>query len=243
MWDRPDILNRISGALVGLAVVLALYGAIRYVVHLPLFPLRYVKVTAPVAHVTAAQIETIIQSSLRGNFFTLDLPAARTAFEKLPWVRSVHVRRQWPDRLEVTLEEHQPLARWGTTALVNTHGETFQAAYGGDLPVFVGPPGSAKEIAIQYDFFRRSLMPLQRKPMRVQLSARRAWEVRLDDGLTLELGRENMEARLQRFVASYDRTLGRLQRRIQYVDLRYPNGYAVRIPELKFEKAPPERRG
>jgi cell division protein FtsQ len=144
-------------------------------------------------------------------------------------------------RLDVVLEEHVPIARWGATALVNTHGEVFRAAYDGELPVFVGPEGAAREIAIQYRYFQRSLAAMGETPVQVQVSARRAWQVKLQSGLTLELGRENIEARFARFVALHARTIGRLERRIDYVDLRYANGFAVRVPELRNEKAEPKR--
>ena len=242
MWDRPDTLNRFADLLVTVAALAALYGAAHFVVRLPVFPLHEVRVTSALTHLTSEDIETMIKREIKGNFFTLDLAATRAAFEKLPWVRKAGVRRHWPARLDVTLEEHVPLARWGNLALVNTHGEVFEARYDWDLPVFVGSAESAKEIAIQYEYFRRSLAAIGKTPVQVQLSARRAWEVRLDGGPTLELGREQVEARLARFVAAYSRSLGRLGRRIDYVDLRYSNGFAVRIPELRFEKAEPKRR-
>lgn len=233
MWDKPDILNRISNGLFVLATLLMAYGLVAFVVQLPVFALREVQILGDARHVTRAQVETIVRSEMKGTFFTLNLPAVRRAFEKLPWVREVNLRRQWPDRLEVTVTEHVPLARWGNAALVNTQGEVFQAAYDGTLPVFVGPTGTSKEIAIQYEYFRRALAAVGAAPAAVHMSARRAWEVRLKDGPTVELGREDVEARLGRFVSLYDRTRKTLNRRIDYVDLRYANGFAVRIPELK----------
>ena len=242
MWDRPELLNTAANGLFAAAFVLALYAGAAAVIQLPAFPLREVRVAAPPAHVTADQVEAIVRRELRGNFFTVDLAAARAAFEGLPWVRRVEVRRQWPDRLDVAFEEHAPLARWGDRALVNTHGEVFEGAYDGTLPVFNGPAGTAKEIAIQYEYFRRSLAAIGQTPAQLQISPRRAWQVRLQSGLTLELGREQIEARLARFVAAYERTVGKLGRRIDYVDLRYSNGFAVRIPELRFEQAPRRAR-
>jgi cell division protein FtsQ len=241
MWDKPAILNGLANALFAAAFLLAAYATVHYVIRLPAFPLREVRVTTALAHVTLDQLETIVSGELQGNFFTLDLERARAGFEKLPWVRKVNVRRQWPDRLEVALEEHVPLGRWGSAGLINTFGEPFAAAYDGQLPLFVGPPGSAKEIAIQYGYFQRSLGAIGLSPAQVQVSARRAWQVRLANGVTLELGRDDIEARLDRFIAVYARTVGRLQRRISYVDLRYPNGFAVGIPELGHEQADPPR--
>ena len=237
MWHRPDILNRIANALYALAVLLALFGAGRYVLHLPAFALRELTITGDARHVTRAQVEAIVKGELHGTFFTLNLPRLRVAFAKLPWAREVSLRRRWPARLEVNIVEHVPLARWGNVALVNTHGEVFDAAYDGKLPIFNGPSGTSKEIAIQYDFFRRQLASIDAKPAMVQVTARRAWQVKLENGPTLELGREDVEARLARYIAVHQRTVGALKRRVDYVDLRYANGFAVRIPELKGEPA------
>jgi cell division protein FtsQ len=156
-------------------------------------------------------------------------------------VRNASVRRQWPARLEVALEEHVPLARWGSRALVNTQGEVFRATYGGQLPVFVGPEGAAREMAIQYRYFHKSLEAIGQTPVRVEVSPRRAWKLQLASGVTLMLGREQVEARVSRFVATYDRALVPLGPRVNYVDLRYPNGFAVRFPELRRQKVPPKR--
>lgn len=233
MWDRPDVLNAIATVLFSCAVVAIGYGLVLATVRLPVFPLREVRVSGTAGHVTRDQIEAAVRRELRGNFFTIDLAVARRSFERLPWVRQAEVRRHWPDRLDIAIEEHVALARWGDTALVNTHGEVFRAASDVSLPVFSGPEGSAKEIAIQYAYFHRSLAAIGQVPRQVIVTPRRAWRIRLENGLTLEVGRDQVEERLARFVGAYDQTIGRLARRIDHVDLRYPNGFAVRIPELK----------
>jgi cell division protein FtsQ len=238
MWANADILNRTANALYALGGLTLAYALIWFVVHLPVFPLRHVEVTGDAKHITRAQVDAIVRNELRGTFFTLNLAHARRSFEKLPWVREVKLRRHWPDRLEVNVTEHVPLARWGSAALVNAQGEIFRAAYDGKLPVFIGPDGTSKEIAIQYEFFRRNLSAIGTKPVLVQVTPRRAWQVRVEGGPTLELGREDVEARLARFIEVHSRTVGPLARRIDYVDLRYPNGFAVRIPELKGEPLP-----
>lgn len=241
MWDRPDILNRIASGLFALATLLIVYAIVAIVVQLPVFALREVRVVGAPGHVTRAQVETIVRTEMKGTFFTLNLPAVRGAFEKLPWVREVNLRRQWPDRLEVSVTEHVPLARWGSTALVNAQGEIFQAAYDGALPVFIGPPGTSKEIAIQYEYFRRTLAKIGATPVGVQLTPRRAWLVKLKGGTTLDVGRDDIEARMGRLIALYEKTLKPLNRRIDYVDLRYANGFAVRIPELRGDSPDSQR--
>lgn len=196
---------------------------------LPWFELRQIKVNGA-AQVTREQAKLVVQQRLHGNFFSADLEAARTAFAKLPWVREASVRRRWPDTLEVTLEEHRPLARWGEDALLNSYGEVFRAASSQPLPRLSGPAGSEKEVARRYAEFTRLLLPLQRRPLEVALNDRRAWSVKLDNGMVIALGRERMEARLARFVALYPHTLANVAGPVEYVDLRYPNGFAVRAP-------------
>ncbi len=232
MWDKPALMLWLANLLYAVAAILLLYAVLFLVVHLPLFPLREVKVNGELQHVTREQVQFIVTRALKGNFFTLDLNKTRRTFEKLPWVRNVNVRRRWPDKLEVTLEEHEVLARWNNTALVNTQGELFQAASDQQLPLFSGPADSVQEVASQYEFFRQQLAKTGHKPQQVSLSPRRAWQIRLDDGLIVELGREHVEQRLEKFVKVYDRSLGRLgelKKTVDYVDLRYPNGFSVRM--------------
>ncbi|MBI4193903.1 MAG: FtsQ-type POTRA domain-containing protein [Betaproteobacteria bacterium] len=242
MWDRPDILNRVTDLLLALALGLVVYGAMHVVVRQPVFSLREVRVTGMLAHVNGEELAAVISRELKGNFFTVDLAAIRAALERIGWVKTARLRRQWPDRLDILLEEQVPIARWGGSALVNQQGEIFEAPFAGELPMFVGPRESAKEIAIQYEYFRRILATIGAMPEQVQVSPRRAWQIRLAGGPTIELGREQIEARLSRFVASYPRTLGRLGRRIDYVDLRYANGFAVRVPELQSQRTEPRKR-
>ena len=230
MWDKPQALNWIANFLFGLATVLMLYCVIYVVVHLPIFPLREVRVEGQLNHVTREQLKLIVERHLQGNFFTLDLVKARDAFEKLPWARNVSLRRRWPDRLEVTVDEHKELARWGNIALVNTYGELFHAASDADLPVFYGPGDGVKEVAVHYGKYSELLAPSGMKIMQLVLTPRRAWQIETDNKIVIELGREDMEVRLAKFASVYENTLSKLGVTLAYADLRYPNGFAVRRP-------------
>ncbi len=230
MWDKPTLLNWIANLLFAMSVVAMLYAALYAVVHLPIFPLREVKIDGQLNHVNRDQIKLIVAKHLKGNFFTLDLVKARDAFEKLPWARKVSLRRRWPDKLEVIVEEHQPLARWGTVALVNTYGELFQAASNADLPTFYGPREGVKEVAVKYGEFSKVLSKANMQISSITLTPRRAWQLNTENGMLIELGRVEMLPRIEKFVNVYVTTIAKLNRKITYADLRYPNGFAVRKP-------------
>ena len=230
MWNKPRLLNWVANFLFALSVLGMLYAALFAVVHLPIFPLREVKVEGQLNHVSREQIQLIVAKHLKGNFFTLDLIKARDAFEKLPWARNVSLRRRWPDKLEVSIEEHQALARWGSIALVNTHGELFHAASGSDLPIFYGPGDGVIEVASQYAEFSKALKLANLEISSLALTPRRAWQVTTSNGMVMELGRVEMQLRLERFAEVYTTTIAGLNKKISYADLRYPNGFAVRRP-------------
>lgn len=231
MWDNPRLLNAAAGFLVGLALFAFAFAGAKLALRSPAFPVRSVEILTAPKHAPREAIERAVRGQAGGNFFGARIDPLRRALEQVPWVRKVEVRRVWPDHLEVTLEEHVALARWGTRGAVNTHGERFAGPAGPELPLFIGPDGSEAEIAARYPRFARLLEPLGAPLERVVLTPRYAWQLRLANGLNLMLGRdaEVAEQRLQRFVELYEATLARVPGRHEYVDLRYANGFALRV--------------
>ncbi|HEY5636658.1 MAG TPA: cell division protein FtsQ/DivIB [Burkholderiales bacterium] len=236
MWNNPRLLNAAAGFLTALALLALLAGALHWLARSALFPLREIAVHGALLHADPAELRAATLARVRGNFLTVDLASVRASLETQPWVRRVTVRRVWPDRLEVRIEEHVALARWGDDALVNIHGERFSGDLDARLPVFAGPAGTEGELARRYRAFGKVLAPLGAGLNRVVLTPRHAWRLELDSGLGIVLGRDvpghSAEARLARFVALYPETLGKLSRRPLSVDLRYPNGFALQVPGL-----------
>ena len=235
MWNKPQLLMWLANLLTALAMLLLFYALVFLAVNSPLFPVRRVQVEGDLNHVTREQLQYVVRNELKGTFFTLDLDKTRQAFEKLPWVRRVEVRRFWPDRLEVNVEEHRAIARWGTASLLNSFGERFDAASNEPLPVLEGPEGSEKQMVENLRQFGETLKPLGKQPTHVWLSDRRAWRIQLDGRVVIEIGREEAQERLQRFVTAYPNSLARLEQTFELVDLRYPNGFAVKLPGFRAQ--------
>jgi cell division protein FtsQ len=227
MWDKPHLLRTGATLLFGISLVLAAYSLMQYALQLPVFKLRTVQLTHAPQQVDLNQVNQVVKRTVGGSFFTVDLEQTRRSFEQLPWVRKVSVRRHFPWSLEVTLEEHVPMARWNGVALVNTYGEVFAGQSALMLPEFNGEPETSVQVAGMYIAMNQQLQVLQRNIAQISLSPRFAWKLRLDNGMQLELGREQMQQRLARFVAVYPYSLEKVASRINYVDLRYRNGFAV----------------
>jgi cell division protein FtsQ len=242
MWDDPRKLNVASLLLVVAAVAMLAWGGIAWAVRQPAFVIRHVVIDAPPVRVNPAHIAAVVREELRGTFFTMRLDEARASLQRVPWVKSVALRRRWPDRLEVSVSEHEPLARWNDSGLVDTEGEAFSADFDGELPQFTGPDGSASQITARFREFGATLATRSLAISELQLSPRGAWRLHTagSASLTIELGRNAPGEQLSRFAAYYTRTVGALARagtRVEHVDLRYRNGFAVRVPGF-VEKAP-----
>ncbi|MFN3985263.1 MAG: cell division protein FtsQ/DivIB [Rhodocyclaceae bacterium] len=243
VWDRPALLNLFADLLLLGAAIAIGYALVVWFLSRPLFPVREVLVLSPPAQVTTAQIEFAARSAIRGNFFSVDLETVRTSFEKLPWVRRAEVRRRWPDALELRLEEHQAVAYWTSTEfedahLVNRQGEIFVAASNANMPAFSGPQGAAGYLLARHEAFSRMLEPLGRRLVGVTLSPREAWQLELDDGMVLVLGRDQerlpVDERLERFVRAWPNTVAQVGLQVAVVDLRYQGGFAL-TPEVSSQ--------
>jgi len=228
VWDNAILLRNIANALIAFSVLAAAYGAVYYVAHLPgLFPVRSVRLSAPPQRVATAELMQVMRSDVRGNLLTMDIERLRQTLEKLPWVRNVSVRREFPQNLVVQVEEHQAFARWNGGALVNQYGEIFFAESKQKLPNFIGQDGTSVEIAQNYVQFNQQVAELGLTVAQIALSPRHAWQLRLSNDMVLELGCEDMQQRLARFVSVFPYNPAVQAGTARHVDLRYRNGFAV----------------
>jgi cell division protein FtsQ len=145
----------------------------------------------------------------------------------VPWVRDASVRRDYADALEITIETHEALARWGDAALVSARGDVFVAPLAAHLPRFRGPDGRAAAMASEYPAIARGLAPIGSPIAELRLSARGAWQVVLESGLVLELGRGDIHPRIARFAAAWPQ-LSAQGVDTAHADLRHANGFALR---------------
>ncbi|PKO34166.1 MAG: cell division protein FtsQ [Betaproteobacteria bacterium HGW-Betaproteobacteria-7] len=239
MWHKPHLLNALADLLMLAGGAALLAAGTVWLVRVQALPVVRVDFVAPLVQTRRQEVERVLPPVLTGNFFSVNLEAVRGSLERLPWVRKVEVRRIWPARLAIKVEEHQAVARWGDgrNELVNNHGEVFAALLPGErlanMPLLYGPSGTAQEVLARYAEWVAVFAKVGEKPVQLLLSPRLAWQLKLDDGMLLNLGREQPKApvgvRLQRFIEVYPEAVATLAKRPTMVDLRYPNGFAIRV--------------
>lgn len=254
MWQDIKTMNGITNALMALLALVLVAAGLWWFAQRPMFTLKTIRIEgaggAMLRHVSPSTVRGTALPQIKGNFFTANLDAVRVAFESVPWVRRASVRREWPNKLIVSLEEHVPLGTWGEDGrLVSVKGDVFtanlaEAEEDGELAEFSGPNGSEKEVVARFNDLRSWFASANLAPEALQLSSRYAWTVKLNNGMTVELGRERsretLKNRVDRLISVYPQLAARLQGRIESVDMRYPNGMALKAEGLALA---PEKAG
>lgn len=194
------------------------------------FPIKNVQVYGA-QHVDRDEIQSLILPSLDKGFFNVDVDYIRDRLQQSSWVANIFVRRHWPDRVEVAIIEKQVIAKWNNTSLLSTSGDIFEPpkeTYPKNIPEFIAPEGLQMQMLEYYRAINRILVPLHAKISYLELTPYATWKVRMNNGILLQAGNRQLLAQLNHFVKVYPKIIGTREHDVEYVDLRYSNGIAVR---------------
>lgn len=236
------LMNATALSLYVACALVALGLAVAWLLQSPFFAIQRITVVGDVTHTNAVTLRANIASRLGGSFVTMDLARARAVFETVPWVRRAIVKREFPNRLKVELQEHEAVAYWGAegeSRLVNSHGEVFEANTGEvekeGLPRLNGPQGQGAQVLMVYQGLEPLFADMDVALDQLELTGRGSWQAKLDTGAVLQLGRgspQELLVRAQRFVNTLTQVTGKYGRKpdaLESADLRHEDGYAIRL--------------
>jgi cell division protein FtsQ len=193
-------------------------------------PVRVISIDGKFQRVSPGQIEKAVAPFANTGFMSADLADIQRAVEALPWVDHARIARRWPNSLRVTVTEQTAAARWGESGLLNTRGELFVRAAShvpAELPHLSGPEGTESQVAQRYMSAQGRMLEAGMRIAALRLDERGAWEMDLDSGVTVRLGRRDVDARLERFIHTASQVIAHRLTEINYVDMRYSNGFAI----------------
>ena len=194
-------------------------------------PIERVRIDGSFQHLSALEVEKAVRANLHGaGLISVDLDRVRRSVSSLPWVDVATVQRSWPRGLVVNVAEQVAVARWNDGDLVNTRGQLFisEARFvPPELPRLSGPDGTAPQVVARYQAAQGRIVEAGMRLVAVRLDTRGAWELLLDNGVTVRLGNRQVDERFERFATAALRLISQRATDIAYVDMRYTNGFAV----------------
>ena len=228
-WRLPQVNWRALGiTLGGVLGICAAAGIILWGLDQPI---QTVSVSGRFQHVAPGDVERVVKERVRGaGLLTVDLDAVHKASHTIPWVDAVSVQRSWPRGLNVLVIEQVAAARWGEHGLLNTRGELFatdERHIPAELAQLSGPEGKEKEVAERYLAAQGRLQQAGLRLTALRLDARGAWEMDLANGVTVRLGRRQVDERFEKFITAALKLVTERGDDIAYIDMRYTNGFAI----------------
>lgn len=241
MLDNAYLMKRISNYVLIIVLVLFTVSVGFWLYHSPYFPIKQVRINGKLQHTSSQVVQEIAKKHIHGSILRADLNQAQKAFAELPWIAQAEVSRLLPDVVEVNLTERVLVARWTDGRLLDKEGLLFHADYDQTLPIFEGVEGTQKQMLLYFEQFQNTLKPTRLTISRLIYTPRSAWSLVLNNGLTVRLGRENEHERLHTFVQSWRNIIEPQVQQLEYVDMRYKDGFAIRqkieqIAESKEEE-------
>jgi cell division protein FtsQ len=255
LWNHPERMQKLSHFLMRCFTIMLVIGVLVWLSQRPIFELKQIQIE-PVAgqtlkHINKSTVKQQVLQTLQGNFFSVRLEDVKRSFESIPWVRHANVRREWPNGLVVIIEEQKPLGTWGGTdsrTLINTYGELFsgrvyEVGDGMHLIDFYGPSDAGKEVISLYDKAMAWFRPWGVEVRSLALTERYSWHVKLSNGMKVEFGRDEensdknlTEERVARLFKYWPQVQEKWANRVDAVDLRYANGFAVHLASASMKK-------
>lgn len=226
--QMPTIrIGRIVAPLVAATIVLATYQ-----ISLKMLDrdISSIEISGPFKRVTALHIEEAIMGEIDAGFVGADLERMQELIVALPWIDQARVARRWPDRISISVTEQIPAAVWGDSGLLNTRGQLFVSELRhvpAELPRLSGPDARSAEVAARYLAVRKQLIPVGLDVRRVHLDARGSWDMTLQNGIAVRLGRRDVAARTELFLDVVADIIASRAKEIDYIDMRYGNGFTI----------------
>jgi len=242
---RAKVSRKIIYRSVGLALLVSSFAAMAYFVTDPLThllerPLKSVAVEGQFQYLPKDRAMELIAKEIDGDFLQLNLDRLKNVLQADPWVEHVYLNRRWPDTLVVKIAEQKPIARWDANGFLNDRGEIIRVNETDKLlglPWLQGNEINAREIMQQYQDLATLLRSRGLEIVALKCDNKKSWRLTLKNDKEIAIGREQVMEKLRRFVTVYDKFLGSVWSDVKAIDVRYPNGVAVRwIPDSEMAK-------
>jgi len=215
----------------GFAIMIVL-SIIVWFIYAPDRELEKYKISSPLKQLKEEQVNKVLDKYVGKSFWKLNIEKIHSDLVHVDWVYKAEVIRKWPNALIVKLEEQVPVVRWGDNALLNQSGDVFYPYHISEFSDYVvlrGEDVDAKKMLAKLVVFQEKFNPLNWVIKQVDKRVDKGWLIKFVTGQEVIVGREGWESILDRFIISYPKVKKRIRNNAQVYDLRYSDGFVVKI--------------
>lgn len=194
-----------------------------------LLPIKTIQLSGTFQYIDQQEVESTVRQFIGEGFFSLDIKRVQKTLGDKPWTESISIRRVWPDRLNIVIVEKRPVARWDKNHLLSDKAVVYRAktkAFG-ELPLVHTADANPGQMLHLYYRLASQFAVLNESVVAVRKDSRGALDMQLENGLTIKVGRSDIDRKIARFVTIYQQQIQPRLEQIQQLDLRYSNGFAV----------------
>lgn len=194
-------------------------------------PIKTVQVNSNLVNVDKLEIKEIVTKFYTQGFFTIKLNDFEEELENIEWVYQAKIKRKWPNTLVINMLEQEPAFRWAEQSLLNKNFETFFVEENSNfahLPKLKGSIGRQHYLSSLYNKYNKYFERHGLSISSIEEDARYDKLIRLDNGIRINIGKEQVERKIERCLLSFEEFSIDEIAAIASIDLRHSNGFAVR---------------
>lgn len=182
--------------------------------------------------IEVAVIEKSIEPIGGVQFFSADLASIHQAVSELSWVESARVYRDWNQGVTVSVVPRVAVANFGSEQMLDANGVVFtpanpKAVSNPKLIYVHGRSSESEQIMRQVRQINTWFTPLNMRVRDLILTPRKTWVIVFDNGIRAVVDHEDTEQKLYNLSIQLSSALAKDLNKIQSVDLRYKNGFAI----------------
>jgi cell division protein FtsQ len=228
---KTNLLDGLFLLVVLLFIGIMLYSTISWMWDDERLPLSQFVLQGDFEYLESDDVQQVLASvDTLGTFMSQDVDELQYVVEELPWIAQASIRKQWPETVKIYVVEHRPSAIWNGTSMLNNEGDIFYADVSlvntDELIKLYGMDSTSSLVLQTWREIVPKFTKLGLTISSVVLNDRQAWQLILENGIRLELGKDSLDERLERFFSLYNQ-LGQDSQKVSYIDLRYDTGAAI----------------
>ena len=229
--SKPHRVRAQRGMIRKIIFLIAFLGILLSVFSLINQKITEIQYMTEIKRVSLDDLKAVSSKIYNQGFLQINLSQIKDEIETINWVKNASIERRWPDQVNIFIEEEDIIGRWNNQSIMNSKGSLFnlnEQTLPTGLIEFYGPDGQQEILFKKYLVFSEELTTRGILIEGMKLDFKGSWSITIRPGVTIRLGKDYVSERFDRFLMIWDESLLDNLAVIEYIDLRYTEGFSIK---------------